>query len=93
LAIIESTSLALTIASLIYLAMVLARARGGDQTSRDLAMFLLVVVLGLVANAIVCGGIASPNPRFQARVVWLLPFLALAHLGWSRFAITARGQP
>jgi hypothetical protein len=86
LAIIETSNLALTIGALLYLALVVARSRRGDEVSRDLAMFMLVVVLGLVANAIVCGGIASPNPRFQARVIWLLPFLALAHFGWDRFA-------
>jgi hypothetical protein len=29
---------------------------------------------------------AQTHPRFQARVIWLLPFLALAHFGWGRFA-------
>jgi hypothetical protein len=86
LAIVETSNLALTIGALMYLALLVARSGRGDEVSRDLAMFMLVVVMGLVANAIVCGGIASPNPRFQARVIWLLPFLALAHFGWDRFA-------
>lgn len=86
LAIVETSNLALTTAALMYLALVVTRSRSENALARDQAMFMLIVVLGLVANAIVCGGIASPNPRFQARVIWLLPFLAMAHFGWDRFA-------
>lgn len=80
LELVETSNLVLTLAALLYLAFVLVRGR----VSRDEAVFIGVVCLGLVANAIVCGGLASPNPRFQARVIWLLPFLGLAHLVWGR---------
>ena len=37
-------------------------------------MVLLVFVL---VNAAVCGGIASPYDRFQGRIVWLIPLAAV----------------
>lgn len=42
--------------------------------------FAVLVVAGVVANAVVCGALASSLDRFQARVVWLLPLLAVAGL-------------
>jgi len=52
---------------------------------RRLADFAAVVVAGVVANAAVCAALASSMDRFQARVIWLLPFLAL-----SLFAVARR---
>lgn len=36
-----------------------------------------LILLGLLCNAFVCGGISMIAPRFQSRVVWLLPMFAL----------------
>jgi hypothetical protein len=35
------------------------------------------IILAVVINAIVCGVLASPYDRFQARVIWLVPLVAL----------------
>lgn len=90
LAVIETTNIVLTVLALLYLGIVVVRGRNRDPAERELAVFFLVIGLGLVANAIVCGGLASPNPRFQARVIWLVPFLGLAHLVWGRLARPGR---
>ena len=34
---------------------------------------ILAMVLGLVCNAVVFGGLSAPVDRYQARVVWLVP--------------------
>ncbi|MCA0271494.1 MAG: hypothetical protein LCH69_05425 [Proteobacteria bacterium] len=34
---------------------------------------VLVLLLGILVNALVCGGISQPATRFGARVIWLLP--------------------
>ncbi|MBS0563848.1 MAG: hypothetical protein JSR87_05045 [Proteobacteria bacterium] len=48
-------------------------------------LFALMILAGLIANAVVCGGISQPASRYGARVVWLLPWLAvLAGLVASR---------
>ena len=46
--------------------------------SDKLKMALIIVILGLVINAAVCGGIAHAYGRFQSRVVWVLPLMAVA---------------
>lgn len=43
-----------------------------------------VILAGIVANAAVCGILAAPYDRFQARVIWLLPLAALMLLTISR---------
>lgn len=40
--------------------------------------FAGVVLAGFASNAAVCAGLASSMDRFGARVIWLLPFLAVA---------------
>jgi hypothetical protein len=42
--------------------------------------FTAIALAGVVANAVVCAALASSMDRFQARVIWLLPLLALAGL-------------
>lgn len=36
----------------------------------------VMVILGILANALVCGGISQPATRYGARVIWLLPMMA-----------------
>ena len=38
--------------------------------------FVIMVLLGITANAFVCGAVSQPADRYGARVIWLLPFLA-----------------
>jgi hypothetical protein len=49
------------------------------QTRRPQQLLRLVywVVFGVMANAAVCGVMSGPHDRYQARVAWLLPALAL----------------
>lgn len=59
----------------------------------DFTLFTSLVMVGVVCNALVCASLASPFDRFQARVIWLLPFLALAALAIVRDTATARARP
>lgn len=54
-----------------------ARAARVPQRFEQLAV---LVVCGVVVNAVVCATLAAPLDRFQARVAWLLPWLALGAL-------------
>jgi hypothetical protein len=49
--------------------------------------FAAVVVAGVVVNAVVCGALAGALERFQSRVIWLVPFVALA---WLALAMQRR---
>lgn len=42
-----------------------------------------LVIAGVVTNALVCATLAAPLDRFQSRVIWLLPFLALCAVALS----------
>jgi hypothetical protein len=54
----------------------LAMALAGRIPRRGaFSTLLLLCVAGFVLNALICGILASPYGRFQARVSWLLPFL------------------
>lgn len=46
----------------------------------DERALLAVLVVGLLANAFIFGGLSAPADRYQARVVWLVPLLALLFL-------------
>lgn len=61
----------------------------GDEFQR----FAVVLVVGMACNALVCATLASPFDRFQARVIWLLPFLALAALALARARSARQQQP
>jgi hypothetical protein len=46
------------------------------------AMLPAMLSIALVGNAAICGVIAGPNDRYQARLAWLAP-LAIGLAGWS----------
>jgi hypothetical protein len=52
---------------------VLAWRRGYlSAPERDLALLVLV---GLIVNALIFGGLSAPVDRYQSRIVWLIPAL------------------
>lgn len=63
----------LYLASALGLALLLLRPRGGPPPA--LRAFALVLLLGILANALVCGAVSQPADRYGARVAFLLPAL------------------
>lgn len=58
--------------------------------------FAVIVLGGIAANALVCGGISQPAERYGARVIFLLPMMAvllLAFTAWMPGAQPRRGRP
>jgi len=51
--------------------------RRARAMSRDLKRVFLWIAAGLIINAAACGALSAVDARYQARVVWLLPLLAL----------------
>lgn len=66
-----------TAAGLLLLAWIAWR---GTPPGRDFPRLAALVLLGVLANAAICAALASPLERFQARVIWLVPFLAIGAL-------------
>lgn len=69
-------------------ALLAALALSGRLTRPQLKI-LAAVLLGLLLNAVIFGGLSAPVERYQSRVIWLLPallglFLAEGALGRSR---------
>ena len=53
----------------------------------------LLILFGVVLNAAICGIAASPYPRFQARIVFLLPLTACILIGCPRsFSLADRAS-
>lgn len=46
-------------------------AAQGDDTYDRVVLFSLVVLCGLLVNAVLCGTFSGPFYRYQARVIWL----------------------
>ena len=67
-------------AAALVMSLALLLSRGLPQ---GLRIFGLMILLGILANAFVCGAISQPATRYGARVVWLVPFLATILLYWS----------
>lgn len=40
-------------------------------------LFCFIISAGVLVNAIICGSLSTPHDRYEARVIWLLPFLAM----------------
>jgi hypothetical protein len=48
-----------------------------DQEARRLVAFTLILVGAVIMNAVLCGTLSGPFERYQARVIWLVPMLAM----------------
>ena len=59
--------------ALVVIFFLLIRSEGLPRHLRVLALMML---LGILVNALVCGGLSQPADRYGARVIWLLPLLA-----------------
>ena len=60
--------------------------RGVASDDRRLAVIATLTTAGVILNAAVCGILSGPFARYQARLIWLLPFVALLFAAdwWQR---------
>lgn len=68
----------LTIAGILVAVIALVRVRPASAEQRRVIAAAVTVLAGVLINALVCGVLASPYDRFQARVIWLVPLVAAA---------------
>jgi hypothetical protein len=53
-----------------------------------------VVFAGVILNALILASLARVHPRYQSRVIWLVPFAAAAAMvDLRRFSAAARREP
>jgi hypothetical protein len=55
-----------------------------DEAGRRFARLALLIVLGILANAAFCGALSGPHARYQMRLIWLLPLVAMLVPAMSR---------
>lgn len=78
------------LASVLLISALLLPQSGLD---RRLRTFLLLVLLGLFANALICGGVSQPASRYGARVIWILPYMAgLSCLLWWSGGMSSKAE-
>lgn len=63
----------------LVLSMQLFAGAGRIPVAPEFFVFTVLILAGIVVNALVCGALSSPHDRYQARVVWLIPLLALIY--------------
>lgn len=48
-----------------------------EEDGRPFLVFAVILIGGVIANAAVTGILSTPHERYQARVIWLIPLLAM----------------
>jgi hypothetical protein len=81
---LEGIVYATAIGALIVMATGILALRRRPAPSSDVVLFSVIVVVGLLLNAMICGGIAIVHDRYQGRVIWLLPLIAALLYSASR---------
>ena len=80
LAVVSGWILAVTLAAIVAGIWAATRlvpaARAGDPVARRALMLAGLIVAAVIFNGLICGVLASPYDRFQARVIWLIPVAA-----------------
>ncbi len=69
----------------------LPRREFGDDAGRSLLILALILVAVLI-NALICGALSGPFPRYQARLVWIVSaagFAGLAAFAPARLTVPA----
>lgn len=76
---------AVALALVLLLAWAVADARTGREGAGDIFLWLILLLIAMAVNALLGGGVSDPQPRYQARIIWLLPLLAvIATMVWQR---------
>jgi hypothetical protein len=79
---IQDAALALSLLALAGFSFWTVVKRGGGQAAfggldRRLLGLLLLTCAFVLSNAAVCGALSAPVPRYQARLIWMIPALAM----------------
>jgi hypothetical protein len=67
----------LVLVCVIYLLLVFSKLAPGRNSGDQLKGIFCWALAGILLNAAICGGISEDESRYQARVIWLIPLIAL----------------
>lgn len=75
---VEWATAASVLASLVAVALAVRASLRREKKLAPVAAFLLLLILGILINAAICGAFSTPRGRYQMRLIWVLPLAALA---------------
>ena len=76
------------IGSLIFLAIVLIYRRWRQMLPKVLVPMITLCIAAMIFNAAICASLSMVGDRFQARIIWIIPMLAVL-AGWF---VVSRGR-
>ena len=47
----------------------------------EISAFIALIIMGVLANAMICGALSGPKGRYQMRLIWIVPAAALVVVG------------
>ncbi len=65
------------LAAFLYSALICFSPSWAAQLDQTIKNAFLWILLGVVVNAIICGGVSGVFPRYGARMTWLVPLIAV----------------
>ena len=71
---LNSIHFAILIISLFIISILFSNSKLRSLMDRRTMFFLTFLLLSIIANSFITAGLNAPCERFQARIVWLLPF-------------------
>ncbi|CUX82848.1 MAG: putative acyltransferase [Roseibaca calidilacus] len=92
LSMLHISTIGLTLLALAVLGQALYRG-AEHRAQRELVLVCAALLLGVMLNAAICGVLASPYDRFQARIIWLVPLAGLALIAARRAPAARRNGP
>ncbi|MGN6059624.1 MAG: hypothetical protein ACTHOI_13700 [Sphingomicrobium sp.] len=97
---VEWTTIAAVLLSLVAIFWTL-RTMIRSKRVPPVGAFLLFMVIGALFNSVICGAISTPKGRYQMRLVWVLPLVALASrrllpwepVEWAEDSLSTAAEP
>ena len=65
---------------MLALLFILESRRSDDPRLQALGLALILVLVALIANAAIAGGLSKPDSRYNLRVIWALPLFVGLYL-------------
>lgn len=64
----------------LFLAVFISLRKTRKNITNPLKLFFMIIVSGVIFNAIVCATFSTVAGRFEGRVIWLIPFVSIIFL-------------
>ncbi|QTD55879.1 hypothetical protein [Parasphingorhabdus cellanae] len=85
----EISTFIVSAAALLFLVIFIFRSFKHSGRLSKPAVFSILIVVGIFANAAICGALSGPKGRYQMRLVWVLPLAAASMLPYRQTRMKA----